>query len=457
MTLSAVASRPTLHHTSSASSLTSTSTADKAEAYKTPNLTSRYQTARSTDRTKLLSRSTLKGFGGPVKRSKAVLQSEEEDTEQQDSPGLLELNEERELKRSDGAVPALRSTTPYGDPPAHDLMSLARISPPRSTTPLDRIPTLPPAESSSSARHRMSPPRRMLNSIPDTILEAAEAPPSRGLYLDARQQDARSVHTRSTSVSPDVNGASRAANSLARHRHSPSVPVGTSYGDPEKENRFPASQMMEKATNGHSVALQTSAVQQYASREALGHQSRTPEYDPRTFAREISVQNVDPSRTSTLRAEPVDVSAASSSTVTPRAMHNYAPPHPEPQEMQLNHPDPYGAPHSVVPMYMTPAQTGPLRQATDYNALQANRTAPAVPPQNYYTDMATATPASTLPPGRKGLIVSVQVFHVSNVLAKVFLKSSLMAKNMSELACLEKADHQRCTLFLSREIERSLP
>lgn len=120
------------------------------------------------------------------------------------------------------------------------------------------------------------------------------------------------------------------------------------------------------------------------------------------------MHNIDASRSSTLRAEQMEMPMASGPSITPRPTNNYIQPQPETQEMQLNHPDPYGAAHSVVPMYMTPAQTGPIRQpqATEYGALQANRTAPAVPPQNYYTEMAAATPASTLPPGRKGLIVS---------------------------------------------------
>ena len=307
-------------------------------------------------------------------------------------------------------MPGLRSTTPHGDPPSLASVSMPslRPSPPRSTTPLGSISSFAPAESSSSARHRMSPPRRMLDSIPDTIPEAVEAPPlQRESYLDGHQSDARTSHIRSASVSPAVDGGLRAASSIvARHRHSPSVPVGTSYGDHEKENRLPPGQTAGKALNG-SAPLQT-PVAQHLLREVDGRRSRTPEHDQRHFARETSMHNTDASRSSTLRAEQMEMPMASGPSITPRPTNNYMQPQPETQEMQLNHPDPYGAAHSVVPMYMTPAQTGPIRQpqATEYGALQANRTAPAVPPQNYYTEMAAATPASTLPPGRKGLIVS---------------------------------------------------
>jgi hypothetical protein len=306
-------------------------------------------------------------------------------------------------------VPGLRSTTPHGDPPSLASVSMPslRPSPPRSTTPLGSISSFAPAESSSSARHRMSPPRRMPDSIPDTIPEAVEAPPlQREPYLDGHQPDARTSHIRSASVSPEVDGGLRAASSIARHRHSPSVPVGTSYGDHEKENRLPPSQTAGKALNG-SAPLQT-PVAQHLLRDVDGRRSRTPEHDQRHFARETSMHNIDASRSSTLRAEQMEMPMASGPSITPRPTNNYMQPQPETQEMQLNHPDPYGAAHSVVPVYMTPAQTGPIRQpqATEYGALQANRTAPAVPPQNYYTEMAAATPASTLPPGRKGLIVS---------------------------------------------------
>lgn len=411
VTLSAAAPRPTLQHTSSASSLNSSSTADKVEAYKTPNLTSRYQTARSTDRTKLLSRSTLKGFGGPVKRSQAVLPSEDEDVEQSETSALPDLGERPDMRRAEREVPTLRSTTPYGEPPSHNSMAPARTSPPRSTTPLSSTTMLPAPAESSSSRYRSSPPRRTLESIPDTIPEAAEIPLSRDSYLDINQQGVRSSHARSASISPDVNAASRTATAYARHRHSPSVPIGRDYAEQEKENRQPrGQQVVEKSINGNHVAPPPPAPHQHALREGIADRSRTPDREQRTFAREIDMQNVESSRSSsTLRAEPIEAPMASSSAVTPRAMHSYAPPQPEPQEMLLNHPDPYGAPHSVVPMYMTPAQTGPIRQANDYGALQTNRTAPPVPSQNYYTDMAAATPASTLPPGRKGLIVSILI------------------------------------------------
>jgi hypothetical protein len=398
--LTAVPSRPPLAHTSSASSLNSATTSDKVEAYKTPNHTSRYQTARSTDRTKLLSRSTLKGFGGPVKRSKAAQLTEDgshEESEQMEVPPLPDLQEGRTLRRPESTPPVIRSTTPYDEPPRQ---IASRNSPPRFTTPL-HAPPVEPSEPLSLQHHRMSPPRHVLDSIPATIPEDAELPTHHSVQLSASGSLHKSTHMRSASVSPDPMSASRGTGSHSRHRHSPSVPAihDANY---EKENRAPAGDLAVKMQDANILPSQTNTLQSLARDEGR-RKYLLPEQETKSNA--MDVYEVERSRASTLRAEGAEMMASSSNShlLRPTSAPGYQ--LAEPEGLRMHHVDQYGTSNSVAPMYQTPAQAGPLRQAHDYNGMQSGRSAPPVPPQNYYTEMAAATPASTLPAGRKGLIV----------------------------------------------------
>jgi len=404
VTLTAAPSRPSLTHTSSASSLNSASTTDKAEAYKTPNHASRYQTARSTDRTKLLSRSTLKGFGGPVKRSKAVQPTEDgyEEGEPSELPPLPDLQDVRSLRRPESMQSGSRSTTPYGEPPHSAGNGHVRGSPPRSTMALEGL-SMVPVDTASSFQHRMSPPRKMLESIPDTIPEDMELPVHRPSQPNPSASGSRMAHARSVSVSPDPTGMSRTVTSQIRHRHSPSVPATYDRGF-EKENRTPPGDYVDKMQNSTKVSPPQAYNMQSLVREEVRRPARTPEQEQRSYPMDIS--DADRSRAATMRVEGAEVMHPGVGPQSARPASAAAYYGAEAEQKHLYHPDPYTAATLATPMYQTPAQAGPLRQAQDYAALQSGRTAPPVPPQNYYTEMAAATPASTLPAGRKGLIVS---------------------------------------------------
>ena len=404
VTLTAAPPRPSLTHTSSASSLNSASAADKAEAYKTPNHASRFQTARSTDRTKLLSRSTLKGFGGPVKRSKAVQPTEDgyDEGEPSELPPLPDLQEGRLLRRPEGMQPLPRSTTPYGEPAQGAEIGHVRGSPPRSTMALEGL-SMVPVDAASSLHHRMSPPRKMLESIPDTIPEDMELTVHRSAQSSTAASGSRTAHARSVSVSPDPTGMSRTLTSQTRHRHSPSVPA-TYDREYEKENRTPAGDYIDKLQNANKISPPQAYNNQSLIREEVRRPARTPEQEQRAYPMDIS--DVDRSRAGTLRAEGAEAMYPGAGSISARPASAAAYYGAEPEQKHIYHPDPYTAATLATPMYQTPAQAGPLRQAQDYAALQSGRSAPPVPPQNYYTEMAAATPASTLPAGRKGLIVS---------------------------------------------------
>lgn len=249
------------------------------------------------------------------------------------------------------------------------------------------------------SNHGRTSPRHQ--SIPETILEDAEMPSIRDLHLGLRDIGDRQTHSRSTSASPDPSNSLKPA-AHQPHR-SPNIPENV-YGrgtsaELEKENQLPRTQHWDK------LRIVTANPSERLARNT----SRTPELEERGQP-EYSAPRVEPLR-SGMRGGMMRTDAQESETprIAPQQHAHVS----QPGLQSSRSGDHYGgqyAPYPTAPGYHTPGQAPLMRHDDGLDGggggLQQARTAPAIPPQSYYTEMAAATPAPALPPGRKGLIVS---------------------------------------------------
>jgi hypothetical protein len=277
------------------------------------------------------------------------------------------------------------------------------------------VSTGPSADNIAQLHHRMSPPKRFMENIPATIPEDAETPPKQAERLDVHGSGERQAHSRSASVSPAPSGVPK-VHDYARHRHSPSVP--TAYAtERDKENKAPYSYesaprqltYYEKKESPSRV-VQVDAQPQHHYTEEARRSSRSPEAEARRRERDILSYDIAASRASNIQGTIHDQPIASSS-IPPRPATSQSYHFTEHSTQPIEHGDPYGVSYATAPVYQTPGSQAPLRQPTDYANFESARSAPPVPPQGYYTEIATATPApAALPAGRKCLIVS-DIFH----------------------------------------------